>query len=77
MASRAEQDFFSNPYFTALIHKLNTMDRRETESLKATGRGDSDLSFQHQTGVVDGIDRVKVMIETEQKRVQDASAADQ
>lgn len=76
MATRAEMDFFSNPYYGALMSKIQEQMRKETESLKATGRGESELSFQHQTGVVDGIERNLTLIENERKRVQDASADD-
>ena len=75
-ASRAEMDFYSNPTFPALLAKVQEQVRKETETLKATGRGDSKESFQHQTGVVDGIERMMLLVENERKRVQDAPAAE-
>jgi len=66
---RAEQDFFTNPYFAILLQKIEEQERKETESLKAAGREDSTANFNHQTGVVDGIDRVKMLIKNEHNRV--------
>ena len=56
------RDFYTNPTFEELMASISVQWEKENVTLRACGRGDSEHKFNYQTGVVDGIDRVKMLL---------------
>lgn len=67
-APRAVVDFFTNPTFAETLRQLEEQHRKETESMKAVGRGESATKFSYQTGVVDGIERTLTLLRHQRDR---------
>lgn len=55
-------DFYTNPTFDEVLQAISQQWEKENISLRACGRGESQGKFNHQTGVVDGIERARMLL---------------
>jgi len=61
----AIRDFYTNPTFRMLLTRVRTMQESENTVLRSTMRGETELNATHQAGVVDGIERMYMLLENE------------
>ena len=61
--ARYRLDFLTNPAYRELVAAIRTLRDKELASLQAAGRGDAEHRFNHQAGIVDGIERVQMMLQ--------------
>ena len=60
-ANRYRLDFMTNPAYEWLKGEIGQVQAKEMKALLAAGRGEAEHQFNHQAGVVDGIERVQVL----------------
>ena len=60
--SRAQVDWFTNPTFDQAMSWIDAQLDKEIATLRAAGRGESEIKFNHQTGVCDGIERMRLLL---------------
>jgi len=56
-------DFYTNPTFDYVLAQMRAQMEKENISLRSAGRGESEVKFNHQTGVCDGIERNIMLLE--------------
>lgn len=55
-------DFYTNPTFDEVLQAVSQQWEKENIALRACGRGESQGKFNYQTGVVDGIERARMLL---------------
>ena len=67
-AARAQVDWFTNPTFSEALSWIDEQLSKENAALRAAGRGESQANFNHQTGVCDGIERMRLLLTNRQHK---------
>ena len=74
--TRYRLDFMSNPAYPELLDEIHKLKMKEMGSLLSAGRGEAEHQFNHQAGIVDGVERVELLMQRLERDAKEAMSGD-